>query len=101
LADSRLPAFKDVPTVKELGYDLPRVPQTRGVIGPPNMPAEAVAYYEGVMKRLSQSASWKQYIEANYFDDGYMTAADTKKFLAEFEGELREQLKATGAKVVR
>lgn len=101
LTDARLPAFKDVPTVKESGYDLPRIPQVRGVVGPPNMPADALAYWEGVFKRLSQSAGWKKYIEANYFEDGYLGAADSKKFLEEYEGDIRVQLQATGAKVVR
>ncbi|CAN0341274.1 unnamed protein product [Phaeothamnion confervicola] len=101
LADSRLAAFKDVPTVKESGYDLPKIPQTRGVVGPPNMPADALAYYEGLMKRLSATAGWRKYVADNYFEDGYLTAADTKKFLEVFEGDLRVQLQETGVKVIR
>jgi tripartite-type tricarboxylate transporter receptor subunit TctC len=65
------------------------------------MPADALAYYEGLMKRLSQTAGWRKYIESNYFEDGYMTAADSRKFLEEYEGDIRVQLQATGAKVVR
>lgn len=101
LSDTRLSAFKDVPTVKESGYELPKIPQIRGLVGPPNMPADALAYYEGLMKRLSQTAGWRKYIESNYFEDGYMTAADSRKFLEEYEGDIRVQLQATGAKVVR
>ncbi len=101
LADARLPAFKDVPTVKESGYELPKIPQIRGLVGPPNMPADALAYYEGVMKRLSQSAGWKKYLESNYFEDGNLSAVASKKFLEEYEGDIRVQLQATGAKVVR
>ena len=101
LADERLAAFKDVPTVKEAGYDLPKIPQVRGVVGPPDMPADALAYYEGVMKRMSQSAGWKKYIEENYFEDGYLTAQESKKFLEAYESDIRVQLQATGAKVIR
>ena len=101
LADSRIPAFKDVPTVKESGYELPKIPQIRGVVGPPNMPTDALAYYEGLFKRLAASAGWKQYIESNYFEDGYLSAAASKKFLEEYEADIRVQLQATGAKVVR
>ena len=101
LTDARLEAFKDVPTVKESGYDLPKIPQIRGVVGPPNMPAPALAYYEGVFQKLSQSAGWKKYIADNYFEDGYLTAAASKKFLQEYEADIRVQLQATGAKVVR
>ena len=101
LVDKRLDVFKDIPTVKESGYELPKIPQIRGIVGPPNMPADALAYWEGVMKRLSQSAGWKKYIDENYFEDGYLSAADSKKFLEEYEGDIRVQLQATGAKVVR
>ena len=66
LADARLSAFPNVPTVKESGYELPKIPQIRGFVGPPNMPADALAYWEGIMKRLSESAGWKAYIESNY-----------------------------------
>ena len=68
---------------------------------PPNMPADALAYYEGLFKRLAASAGWKQYIANNYFEDGYLSAAESKKFLEEYEGDIRVQLQATGAKVVR
>ena len=35
------------------------------------------------------------------FENGYMTAAASKKFLQDYEGDIRVQLQATGAKVVR
>ena len=101
IADQRLAAFKDTPTVKESGIELPRIPQVRGVIGPPSMPADALGYWEGVLKRLSQSAGWKRYIEVNHFEDGYLSAAETKRFLEAYEGDIRVQLQATGAKIVR
>lgn len=101
LADARLEIFKDVPTVKESGYDLPKIPQIRGVVGPPNLPPAALAYYEGVLKRLSESEGWKKYIAENYFENGYMSAAASKSFLQEYEGDIRIQMQATGAKIVR
>ncbi len=101
LADARLEAFKDVPTVEESGYKLPKIPQIRGIVGPPNMPADALVFYEGLMKRLSESAGWKKYLADNYFEDGNLSAADSKKFLQDYEADIRVQLEATGAKVVR
>ena len=43
VADRRLPGFPNIPTLKEAGYDIPNVPQMRGVVGAPDMPAAAVA----------------------------------------------------------
>jgi len=46
VADKRLKGFPDVPTLKEAGFDVPAVPQVRGVAAPPGIPAENVAYWE-------------------------------------------------------
>ena len=47
IADKRLPGYENVPTLQEAGFKIPNVPQARGIIGPPGMPADAVAYYAG------------------------------------------------------
>ena len=40
LMDKRLEAMPDIPTIKEQGYNVPEVPQARGFVGPPGMPAD-------------------------------------------------------------
>ena len=35
--ERRLPHFLDTPTIKEAGFDIPNVPQMRGVVGAPGM----------------------------------------------------------------
>src|SRR5262249_22663326 len=47
--DRRLPGFPDVPTLKEAGFDIPDVPQMRGVVGAPGMSADAVSFYENLL----------------------------------------------------
>jgi putative tricarboxylic transport membrane protein len=101
VTDKRLPAFPNVPTLKEAGFDVPIVPQVRGVVAPPGVPADAVAYYEDLFARLIKTASWKKYLEDNQFDDGFMRSAELSKFFDEFTGRMREILKDAGAKVVR
>ena len=39
VTDKRLPAFPNVPTLKEAGFDVPVVPQVRGIVAPPGIPA--------------------------------------------------------------
>lgn len=46
LSESRDPAFPDVPTPKELGYDIPSVPTIRGIEAPPNTPPAIVRVLE-------------------------------------------------------
>jgi putative tricarboxylic transport membrane protein len=101
VSDKRLPAFANVPTLKEAGFDIAIVPQVRGVIAPPGVPADAVAYYEDLFARMIKTASWRKYLEDNQFEDGFMRSAELAKFFDEFTGRMREILKDAGAKVVR
>lgn len=101
VADQRLPDFKDVPTIPEAGFNIPSIPQVRGIVGVPNMPANAVAYYEDLIAKAVKTAGWQKFLRDNQFQDAYMKAADTKAFLAAYENDIREQMRATGAKIVR
>jgi len=101
ISDHRLPGYPNVPTLKEAGYDVPIVPQVRGVVAPPGMSKEAVAYYEGLFARVVQTASWKKYLEENQFQDGFMKSTELARFFDEFTNTMRTILKDAGAKVVR
>jgi putative tricarboxylic transport membrane protein len=101
VADTRLAAFKDVPTLTEAGFKIPKTPQIRGVVGPPNMPAQAVIYYENLLEKVVKSASWQRYVAENHFEVAFGKSDETRKFLAGYEKDIREQLKEVGAKVVR
>jgi putative tricarboxylic transport membrane protein len=100
LADKRLPRFKDIPTLKEAGYDVPLVPQVRGVVAPPGIPRENVAFWEDFFARLTRTASWTKYVEDNQFENAYQNGAEQSKFLETLGVRMREILKETGAKVV-
>ena len=101
VSDTRLPGFPDVPTLKEAGFDVPVVPQVRGVVAPPAIPKQNVAYWEGVFRKLTQSASWRKFLADNQFEDGYQDAAQLAKFYDEFTEQMRGILKEAGVKVVR
>jgi putative tricarboxylic transport membrane protein len=96
-----LPHFPDTPTIKEAGFDIPNVPQMRGVVGAPGMSAETVAFYEDLFLKASKTAGWQKFVDDSQLDGEFVKAADLKAFFTKFEGELREILKAAGAKVVR
>ena len=98
---TRLHGFPDVPTLKEAGFDVPPVPQVRGVVAPPGIPAANVAYWEDVFRRLTRTAAWKKYLADNQFEDGYQNAAELAKFYDEFTGTMRGILQEAGVKVVR
>ncbi len=101
VAQKRLPSFANVPLMKEAGYDIPVVPQVRGVVAPPGIPKENIAYWEDVFQKLTRTAVWKKSLEDNQFEDGYQNGADLSKFFDTFSQQMSDILKDAGVKVVR
>jgi putative tricarboxylic transport membrane protein len=101
VSEKRLAAFPNVPTLKEAGFDVPVVPQIRGVVAPPGIPKENVAYWEDLFRRLTRTASWKKYLRDNQFEDGFQGSAELAKSLDSFTDQMRDILKDAGVKTVR
>ena len=101
VSDRRLAGFPSAPTLKEAGFEVPAVPQIRGVVAPPGIPKENVEYWENVFRRLTQTASWKKYIADNQFEDGYQNSAELAKFYDGFTERMREILKEAGIKIAQ
>lgn len=99
--DERLPAYPDVPTLQEAGFDVPNVPQGRGIVGPPGMSQEAVDYYVEVFRKMSQSPTWREFLEKNQIKEAFAGPAETKEFFDSFVTEMRGVLQAAGMELVR
>lgn len=89
VADNRLPPYPNVPTMKEAGFDVPNLPVVRGVVAPPGIPREAVAYWEGVFAKLVRTPAWKKYLEDNVLEDGFQRSAEQSKFFDEYAETMR------------
>jgi putative tricarboxylic transport membrane protein len=101
IADRKIEGFPNVPLLREAGFAVPNVPQSRGLIGPPDMPPAAVAYYTDLFKRASTSPSYMAYMSSKQLDNEYLPPAELRKFLDNYQNELRTVLKSAGVKVVR
>src|SRR5213075_1221842 len=99
--ETRLGGFPNVPTLKEAGFDVPAVPQVRGVVAPPGIPAENVAYWGYLFRRLPRTASWRKFLPDNRFEDGYQNAAELARFYGEFTERMRTILKEAGIQTMR
>lgn len=97
----RIGVFPDLPTIQEQGYDIPNYVTLRGVVGPPEMPADALRFWEGFFGRLVKTKAWQDHLKANLFEDGFMTTAELQKFAREYPDQVREMLKAAGIKTHR
>jgi putative tricarboxylic transport membrane protein len=101
VSEKRLAAFPEAPTLKEAGFDVPSVPQVRGVVAPPAIPADNVAYWEDLFRKLTRTASWRKFLEDNQFEDGYQNATELAKFYDAFTNQMRGILQEAGVKIVR
>lgn len=80
--------FANVPTWREQGADA-IVSNWRGLIGPPGMTAPQIAYWDGVMKQLTQTEAWKKELADNNWDNEYKPAAETRKYMDAEYAELK------------
>jgi putative tricarboxylic transport membrane protein len=101
VAEKRLPGFTDVPTLKEAGYDVPLVPQMRGVVAPPGVAPDVIEFWQDFLRKLTRTAAWQKYLEDNQFEDGFQTGPEFVKTLEETTRQLRQLLQEGGVKLVR
>ena len=101
IADKALPSYPNVPTLKQAGFDVTATPQIRAVVAPPEMPKEALAYYEDLFLKLSRTASWKKYVEDYQLEDSYSTGTELGKSISQIEKDMRTQFQLAGMKLVR
>jgi putative tricarboxylic transport membrane protein len=91
-APERLPSdlLKDVPTVKESGYDV-TYEIWRGVFGPADMSPDAKAYWDATIKKMVESPTWKDQLVKLNWSDAYAGSAEFTPFL-EQETEMYKTL---------
>ena len=101
LAQKRLPAYGDVPTLQEAGFDVKSTPQIRGVVAPPQQSAEASAYWEGRFAKLRETASWKKYVQDNQLEEHFQPGGEMRKAVADIQQQLKDAYQMAGIKTVR
>ena len=77
---SRSPTLSDVPTFRELGYDVVMEGWTI-FVGPKGMTQPQIAYWENLFQKTVQHDVWKRYLESNAWDWGYKNAQETLAYL--------------------
>jgi putative tricarboxylic transport membrane protein len=92
--DSRSAApYQDTPTLKELGYDAISFIQYRSIVGPKAMSDEAVAYWEEVFKKVSQSDDiMNNYVKKYLSELSFMDSTDTSTYYATAQKNTLESL---------
>jgi putative tricarboxylic transport membrane protein len=101
LAEKRLAAFPNIPTVREQGIDIPILDQARGVVAPPETSKEVVQHWEDAFGRLVKTPSWKKYLAENQLEDAYLKSREQGAFLKKQTELLRTLLQEAGVKMAR
>jgi putative tricarboxylic transport membrane protein len=85
----------EIPTWKEQGLDVV-VEHWRGVFGPADMPADAVAYWEETFAKVVETDTWAKVLETNQWSALYRDSAEFGKVLEEETETAERLLKSVG-----
>ena len=93
----RLADAPDLPTFAEKGYEF-YWEQMRGVVGPANMPPEAVKWWQETLKNVTDTEKWKKdYIKRNLLTPTQWTGEEANKYLDSLREKYARALNELGA----
>lgn len=93
--DERIAGLKDVPTMKEVGYNVVSH-SARGIVAPAGLPKHEEQYLIDLMRKVTQSKGWAEYASKNMMTVKFLGGADYAKYLADERAKLTASLKSIG-----
>jgi tripartite-type tricarboxylate transporter receptor subunit TctC len=93
--DERSPAYKDVPTAKELGLPIAYT-NMRAVVATPGISKESQQWLIGLFKNVYDSPDWQDFLQKNALEAQFISGDDFANFLKEFERLHRDLMSAAG-----
>jgi putative tricarboxylic transport membrane protein len=75
--------WSDIPTCKEAGIPIDQFQMPRTVWLPGSVPPEAVAFYTDLLKKVSETPEWKEYIERTSQTSRFLAGDELKRFIAD------------------
>jgi tripartite-type tricarboxylate transporter receptor subunit TctC len=88
--------WSDVPTCKEQGSAIESYQMPRTVALPPGAPQAAVEYWAGILKKVTETQEWKDYLTKTAQTGRYLAGADLKTYLEEDEKRTRKMYEQEG-----
>jgi putative tricarboxylic transport membrane protein len=84
VADRKVATFPELTSITAQGLDVGPLPEEfRGFVGPPEMPAEALQYYQDTFRSLVSAPGWNDFVDENGSVTNYLDAAKFGPFLRE------------------
>jgi len=88
-------SWSDIPTCKESGYDV-QYQMLRGFFLPPDTTEEQAQYYADVLKKVSETQEWKDYLSKQALNGEFLTGKDFTDFLEKDEEYHRKLMTEAG-----
>lgn len=92
--------FADVPTWKETGVEM-TASGWRGVLGPKDLPQPQIAFWEDILRKVTQTPEWKQDLEDNFWVSAFSSAAATRRRLDSEYAEIKQAMGELGMAKVK
>lgn len=89
----------DVPTSFQQGYKT-TLANWRGLYGPPGMPGYAVEYWEGALKRMTESKSWAEVAKRNQWTTTFKTGDELKALIDETYQQVEQAKEGLGRPII-
>ncbi len=94
-AMKRPAGLPDVPTLKESGYDI-HAGGYRAFVAPAGIPREALVLWDATLAKVHKSATWREYMARNMYEDLYMNADQFTRWLVSQQAETTRFLTEMG-----
>jgi putative tricarboxylic transport membrane protein len=88
-------SWADIPTCKEAGVPT-EYTMLRGVFMAPGVSKEQTEYYVGMLKKVRETAEWKDYMEKGAFNQTFMAGDEFTAWLGKAEQQHRDLMKEAG-----
>lgn len=86
----------DIPTCKSAGVPIDSFRMPRTVWLPAGVPADAVAYYAGLMEKVSQTPEWKEFVQRTAQTAKFMKGQELNDFIAKDEAANKKVFEEEG-----
>lgn len=88
--------WSDIPTCKEAGVPLEQYQMPRTVWVPSKVSADVVTFYTDMLKKVSETPEWKDYVDRTSQTARFMAGDDLKSFIAGDEGRAKKVFEKEG-----
>jgi putative tricarboxylic transport membrane protein len=97
VADRKVSTFPELTSIKEQGLDVGPLPEEfRGFVGPPDMPHEALTYYQDRFHALVSAPGWSDFVNENGSVTQFLEADKFGPFLRQQNDSLSSLISSIG-----